>query len=70
MSWTSVLILLLAWLAIGLGIAYLFGRFVRGADAPESAGCPPSVVVWYRRRINGVKTSLRMPAFPDTRTRH
>ena len=69
-SWTSWLVALLAWLAIGLGVAYVFGSFVRGAETPERAGRPPSLLAWYLRHIKLAKTSLPMLALPDPQTRH
>jgi hypothetical protein len=34
MNWISWTIILLGWLALGLGLTYLLGRFVRGVEAP------------------------------------
>ena len=69
MSWTSWLIILLAWLAIGLGVAYMFGRFARGAEAPDSAGSRSSLVVWFVRYIKRAEPPLQTPTFPHTQTR-
>ena len=69
-NWMSWAVILLAWLAIGLGVAYLFGRFVRGVETAESAKHPPSLIVRYLGRIKLNKTSLPMPVFPHTQTRH
>ena len=71
MSWTSWLIALLAWPAIGLVVAYLFGRFVRGVetDTRESDERLPAPVVLYLRHAKRVKTSLRARATPNTRSR-
>ena len=68
MSWISWLIALLAWLSIGLSVAYLFGRIVRGVEAPEKAGRLPSpAVLLYLRHARRAETSLRTRAAPHTR---
>jgi hypothetical protein len=36
--WVAVLI---AWLLVGLGVAYLFGGLIRGMQPPESAADQP-----------------------------
>src|SRR5207249_9414561 len=36
--WVAVLV---AWLLVGLGVAYLFGGLVRGMESPESATDQP-----------------------------
>ena len=33
--------MLVAWPLVGLGVAYLFGRLIRGADAPDRDLMPP-----------------------------
>jgi len=38
MTWAAVLI---AWPLVGLGVAYLFGRIIRGMESPESATDQP-----------------------------
>jgi len=35
MSWEMILLIALTWVAVGLGVASLFGRFARGAQEPE-----------------------------------
>ena len=76
MDWVILLSVLVAWLLVGLAVAYLFGRFIRGVETPDNAGelIPP--VVSYLRRYRRVKTAsrARVPAQPKTRretaTRH
>lgn len=49
MDWTWVAVLV-AWPLIGLGVAYLFGRFTHGAEAFGRAGELAPPVVSYLRR--------------------
>jgi len=37
MTWVAVL---LAWPLIGMGVAYLFGWFITGGEAPDDTGDP------------------------------
>ena len=37
MSWMTWVAVLVAWPLIGLGVAYLFGRFTGGGEAPDNA---------------------------------
>ncbi len=37
MSWMTWVAVLVAWPLIGLGVAYLFGRFTGGGKAPNNA---------------------------------
>jgi len=38
-SWTTwMMAILVAWTLVGLGVAYLFGCFIRGAEALGNAG--------------------------------
>jgi len=67
MSWW--LIALLVWPVIGLGVAYLFGRIVREAEAPTDAGRLASPVILYLRRNKRPKPSVRVRATPHTRSR-
>jgi hypothetical protein len=36
MSWMAWVAVLVAWPLIGLGVAYLFGRFIGGEEAPTT----------------------------------
>jgi hypothetical protein len=38
MNWMTWIAILVAWPLLGLGVAYLFGGFIRGAEAPDNAG--------------------------------
>jgi hypothetical protein len=61
MSWVVLLSVLVAWLLVGLAVAYLFGRFIRGVENTQSSSelIPP--VVRYLRR------NKRAKAGPQTR---
>lgn len=51
MSWEMLLLIAFIWTAVGFGVAYLFGRFARGVDDPESlrgSGSPLAVRFWRR----------------------
>ena len=67
MIWISWLLALLAWLAIGLSVAYLFGRFVRGVEAPGKAERLPSPVALYLHHARRGETALRTPSTAHTR---
>ena len=68
MSWITLVAVLVAWCLVGLGVAYLFGRFIHGVEASGSAGDLPLPVVSYLRRVRrGTKTPSR--ATGQTRTR-
>ena len=67
MSWIAWVAVLVAWPLVGLGVAYLFGRFVHQA---EELGiirdlAPPKVS--YLRRLKRTKTPSRATA--QTRAR-
>jgi hypothetical protein len=60
MSWiTLVVAVLVTWLLVGLGMAYLFGRFIHGAEMPGSAGELAPPVLSYLRRTKRARTSSR-----------
>jgi hypothetical protein len=40
MSWTTWVAVLIAWLSIGMGVAYLFGCFVSAGQAPDDTSDP------------------------------
>jgi hypothetical protein len=51
MSWITVVAVLVAWSLVGLGVAYLFGRFIHGVEVSGSASDRPLPVVSYLRRV-------------------
>jgi len=59
MSWVILLSVLVAWLFVGLVVAYLFGRFIRGAETPDNADDLIPPVVSYLRRNKRIKTASR-----------
>jgi len=68
MSWITLVAVLVAWSLIGLGVAYLFGRFIHGAELSGDAGdLAPPVLSYLRREKRATKTSSR--ATIQTKTR-
>jgi hypothetical protein len=68
MSWITLVAVLVAWSLIGLGVAYLFGRFIHGAEFSGDAGdLAPPVLSYLRREKRAGKTSSR--ATIQTKTR-
>ena len=57
MSWVTLIAMLVAWPVLGLGIAYLFGSLIRGAEAPDDAGDLVPPVLSYLRRDKRAKPS-------------
>jgi len=58
MSWITLMAVLVAWSVIGLGVAYLFGRFIHGVESSGSArDLPLPVVSYLRREKRGAKAS-------------
>jgi len=53
---------LLLWPVVGFAVAYLFGRFVRGVEAPGNVDGLVPPVVTYLRRNKRAKTSSRAAA--------
>jgi hypothetical protein len=69
MNWMVLAVVLIGWCLIGLGMAYLFGRFTRGVETQDNAdGVAPPVVGYLRRgkRARTV-TPLRVAAPPRRR---
>jgi hypothetical protein len=64
MSWITVVAVLVAWSLVGLGVAYLFGRFIHGVEVSGSASDRPLPVVSYLRRV---KRSSRATAHSKAR---
>ena len=75
MNWAGWLIALLAWLAIGLGVAFLFGLLVRGVESREKMARPPASALLRMYLARREKTLLRKqakahsPLSGDTATR-
>jgi hypothetical protein len=67
MSWITWVVVLVAWPLVGLGVAYLFGRFIQGVEVSGSAGDLPLPVVSYLRRVKRAKTSSRATTHSKTR---
>jgi len=68
MSWITLVAVLVAWSLIGLGVAYLFGRFIHGAEiSGDASDLAPPVLSYLRREKRGGKTSSR--ATIQTKTR-
>jgi len=59
MNWVILLSVLVAWLLAGLAVAYLFGRFIRGVEAPDNASDLIPPVVSYLRPNRRVKIASR-----------
>lgn len=59
MSWVVLLSVLVAWLVIGMAVAYLFGRFIGGVETTQNSNelIPP--VVSYLRRNKRAKTAAQ-----------
>ena len=65
MSWITLVAVLVAWSFIGLGVAYLFGRFIHGVESTGHADDPPLSMVSYLRRVK--RTSSRVTNHSKTR---
>jgi hypothetical protein len=60
MNWIIWIAILVAWSVFGVGVAYLFGRFISGAEAPDDAGeLVPPVLSYLRRDKRGKTLRLR-----------
>ena len=59
MSWISWVAVLVAWPLIGLGVAYLFGRFTHGAEASGRAGELAPQVLSYLHPAPRVRNPTR-----------
>lgn len=69
MSWVVLLSVLVAWLVIGMAVAYLFGRFIRGVETTQSSSelIPP--VVSYLRRNKRAKAATQTRVVLQARAR-
>lgn len=59
MSWITWVTVLVAWPLVGLGVAYLFGRFIHQAEISEGAGDRAPSLVSHLRLVKRAKTSSR-----------
>lgn len=59
MSWIAWVGLMIAWTVIGLGLAYLFGRFTHRGEVYGNAGQLAPPVVSYLRRSKRTKGTGR-----------
>jgi len=55
MNWMTWIAILVAWPLLGLGVAYLFGRLIRGVEVPDVAGDLMPPVLSYLRRHKHAK---------------
>jgi len=67
MSWITWVAVLVAWLLVGLGVAYLFGRFIHGAQLAGDANDLAPPVVSYLRRV---KRATKTPSTASRTTSH
>ena len=67
MSWITLVAVLVTWSLVGLGVAYLFGRFIHGVEVSGSASDRPLPVVSYLRRVKRPRTSSRATAHAKAR---
>jgi len=65
MSWITLVAALFAWCLIGLGVAYLFGRFIHGVEGTTNADDLPLPVLSYLRRV---KRTIKAPSAPSRAT--
>jgi hypothetical protein len=59
MSWITLAVVLVAWLLVGVVVAYLFGRFIHAAELSGSASDLAPPVVSFLRRVGRAKTASR-----------
>jgi hypothetical protein len=60
---------MIAWLLLGVGVAYLFGRFVQRVEISEDAGELAPPVVRYLRHAKRAKASSRAATHAATHTK-
>ena len=56
MSWITLMTVLVVWPLAGLGVAYLFGRFIHGAELSGNAGDLAPRLVSHLRHVKRAKT--------------
>ena len=59
MSWITWVAILVMWPVLGLGVAYLFGRFTHRGEIYGNAGELAPPVVSYLRRAKRARVSAR-----------
>lgn len=69
MSLVIALSVLVAWLLIGLAVAYLFGRFIRGVQNEGSTELAPPVVSYLRHNKRAKSASRIRVLLPQPRAR-
>lgn len=67
MSWITWVAILVAWPVVGLGVAYLFGRFIHGAELAGNASDLAPPVLTYLRHVKRAKISSRVAAHAKAR---
>ncbi len=67
MSWLTLMAVLVGWSVVGLGVAYLFGRFIHGVEGSERASDPPLPAVSYLRRERRAARASRSTSQTKTR---
>ena len=67
MSWITLVAVLVAWSLFGLGVAYLFGRFIHGVEVSGSASDRPLPAVSYLRHVKPPRTSSRATSHTKAR---
>jgi hypothetical protein len=67
MDWITWVAVLVVWPLIGLGVAYLFGRFTHGSEAFGRAGELAPPVVSYLRRSKAPRGASRTIAHGKAR---
>jgi hypothetical protein len=59
MSWITLVTVLVVWPVVGLGVAYLFGRFIHGVEVSQSASDLAPPVVSHLRHVKRARTPSR-----------
>ena len=68
MSWITVVAVLVAWSVIGLGVAYLFGRFIHEVERTgNTSDLPVALVSYLRFGKREPRASSRAPNHAKTR---
>ena len=62
MNWITWVAVLVMWPLVGLGVAYLFGRFTHRGEIYGNAGQLSPPVVSYLRRAKRTRVSARAAA--------
>jgi len=77
MSWITLVAVLVAWSLIGLGVAYLFGRFIHGAEfSGDASDLAPPVLSYcvarsaQEKRLRARQSRPKRGARPSTDAAH